>query len=280
MDQITGKYYIIDNMIFESEIIKYSFNNSEYQFYEVLRIAKGVILFLDDHLKRLQDSLISVNLIQYYNDNLVKKYLYELLLANNFAKGNIKFICKFFQNRLNFAAYYIPHSYPEDELYTQGIKLKSYLIERSNPNLKQIHINELIKSRIKDLLNSGEFYEVLLVNSNNIITEGSRSNFFLIKEDTVFSAPENYILKGITRKYILQIIKELKLNYIEKEISIHELSSFDAAFISGTSPKVLPVRSIDRTNFELKNYVLSDIMMQYNLLFEKYIENNNQQFLN
>lgn len=280
MDKIAGKYYIVDNMIFESSDLINQFDNSPYQLYEVIRTINGVLLFLEDHIERLQEALKKINLYRYYNEPDLRRCLFQLLQANKIIEGNIKLLCKESGARLIYAAYYIPHSYPDKTLYKYGIKLKSYIIERTNPNLKQIKVNELIKSKINTLLSSGEFYEVLLVNAKGNITEGSKSNFFLIKENTVYSAPENLILKGVTRKYIVKIIKDLQLNYIEKEVSIKELPFFDAAFITGTSPKVLPVIMVDQVSYSPVNGHLLEIIQNYDYLFNNYILNNKDQLIN
>lgn len=274
MDKIVSEYYIIDNIIFKSSDINYSFNNSDYQFYEVMRTSHGKFLFLDDHLERLLESLKSLNLYQYYIDSVPRKCLNELLI-NNKQEGNVKLICKLAEKKLIYASYFIPHHYPSKHLYQTGIKLKSYIIERNQPNLKQIHVNEFIKNEIIELLSSGEFFEILLVNRESIITEGSKSNFFLIKGNTMFSAPESMILQGITRKYILKIAKVVGLNYMEKEIALSDLYSYDAAFISGTSPKVLPVNKIDEIPFNPNNSYLEKIMLKYNEFFDHYILDHN-----
>jgi branched-chain amino acid aminotransferase len=274
MDKIVCEYYIIDNMIFKSSDNNYYFNNSEYQFYEVIRTFRGIYLFLDDHLERLQKSLECMNLFQYYIDSEAKKCLNDLLIKNNRKEGNVKLVCKVFDKKLVYAAYYIHHYYPSKNEYQKGIKLKSYIIERKQPNLKQIKVNEFIKLEINDILSSGKFFEVLMVNKKGNITEGSISNFFLIKENTLFSAPENLILKGITRKYIIKIAKDSGLYYIEKDIALIDLSTFDAAFISGTSPKVLPVNQIDEIGFTPGNRYLRLIMQNFDALFDHFIEEN------
>jgi len=273
MDSIAAKYYIADNIIFESNTTDKQFNNSEFQFYEVIRTVDGVCLFLTDHLNRLKESLLKVNLLDYYNETEVDHCIHLLINKNNRLSGNIKLLCKTSKNnRLIYASYYIPHSYPSPEMYLTGVKLKSYVFERDQPNLKQISVNEIIKREIQSLVNSDNCYEVLLINNRGEITEGSKSNFFFIKGNTVYSAPEDQILKGITRKYIIQIIRDLSLTYIETSIPYKNISSYDAAFISGTSPKVLPVYKIDTQEYNPNNICLKEIRESFDLLFKQNIE--------
>ena len=88
-------------------------------------------------------------------------------------------------------------------------------------------------------------FEALLVDSNGYIPEGSRSNIFFIKGDTVYTAPKGDVLLGITREYILKTCKELNIRVIEENIHICDLAKLDGAFMSGTSVNVLPIASID-----------------------------------
>lgn len=269
MDKITGQFYIDNNKLIRSDYLNYSFNNSDYRFYEVIRTAKGIFLFFEDHLARLQESLISLNLNQLFEISDARNCLDSLIKANNFLEGNVKLLCKVKNNKLEYSSYYIPHNYPAKELYETGIKLKPYVIERIQPNIKQIQVNENLKKQISEITANADFYEILLVNHNGYITEGSKSNFFLVKENTLYSAPESLILKGITRKYVLKVAKKLGLEYQEKLISLNDIALYESAFICGTSPKVLPVNEIDGISFDIYNPVLRSILNSYNILFEQ-----------
>ena len=53
-------------------------------------------------------------------------------------------------------------------------------------------------------------YEVLLVNRDGVITEGSRSNVFFIKSGEVYTPPTDAVLPGVTRTMIIRILEEWK----------------------------------------------------------------------
>jgi len=80
-------------------------------------------------------------------------------------------------------------------------------------------------------------------------------------------------LKGITREKIIQICNELNYKLIEDFISINNLSSYESAFITGTSPKVLPVASTDEIYFNVNHLLLRNIMSRYDSMIEEYIRN-------
>ena len=95
-------------------------------------------------------------------------------------------------------------------------------------------------------------YEALLVNENNLITEGSRSNIFFLRNNILFTAPDNMILNGITRKYILEICSENNITVKYEPVNADEISDYDAVFMTGTSPMVLPFNRIDDKFFSVK----------------------------
>jgi branched-chain amino acid aminotransferase len=58
----------------------------------------------------------------------------------------------------------------------------------------------------------------------------------------------------------LQLARELLIPVHEKEVSVNELHRFEAAFITGTSPKILPIRQIDGNTFNPENTILRQLM--------------------
>ena len=104
---------------------------------------------------------------------------------------------------------------------------------------------------------------MLLVNREGRITEGSRSNVFFIRGREVWTAPSDRVLLGVTRSKVIDVIREAGLDLHFKSVREDHLASFDAAFISGTSPKVLPIASIGDISYDVNDPVLRDIMKRY-----------------
>jgi branched-chain amino acid aminotransferase len=114
-------------------------------------------------------------------------------------------------------------------------------------------------------------YEVLMVNHAGYITEGSRSNFFLIRENTLYSAPADWILPGVTRKQVLKLASEASIQLVEAPILFSDLAHFEAAFMCGTSPKVMPVKSIDQNTYSVTDPLLTKLMHLFNAHCYNYI---------
>ena len=270
MDTIVGRYYIINNKLLNTIEINFQFNNSGYLVYEVIRTIDGALLFLEDHLERLSNSIRILNPEMEFHKNIVINLLHLLVKENQKLEGNIKLLCKPYNRELNYAAYYIPHFYPSKEMYLKGIKLITYHIERNDPQIKQVKISAAIKNTVQK---SGAF-EALLVNREGLITECSKSNFFLINGNILYSAPEEYILKGITRNFVLKIIKKAGFKNMLTPIKIEDIAKYEAAFICGTSPKVMPVKEIDGIEFNVRQDTLQQIIKQFDKLLADYLRAN------
>ena len=83
-------------------------------------------------------------------------------------------------------------------------------------------------------------------------------------ENCLCTAPDSAILKGITRKYVLHLAEKLGIPIQKREIKRSELNNFSAAFICGTSPKILPVKEIDQHKFSISNRVVEQLIEAYN----------------
>ena len=242
--------------------------------YEVVRLIDGKILFLEDHLDRFSNSLNYTGLKNNYTREEMLAQLGLLICENQITLGNIRF--ELVVNQLTkvqeFLAYFIAHSYPTDEQYKNGVSAAITEAMRNNPNAKRMH-STLIET-INNIIQKEKVYEVVMIHPDNYVTEGSRSNLFMIKDNRVLTSPEKDILPGITRKYILQVCENLNFECQEKRITRSELFSMDALFITGTSPKVLPIKNIANKNFDVNHPMLRLIMKEFDRLLTQLLANS------
>lgn len=253
-------------------------NSSEYQdssfniedsVYEVIRIVDSVALFVEDHYQRMLNSIELQGIGCQITLSEFRHQIAKLISANKQKEGNVKFVCFVSENQSKWALSFIPHSYPSGDEYKNGVKTDLFFGERTNPNVKVIQLD--LRDRANEMIATNKLYEVLLVDKFGRITEGSRSNVFFVKSGTFYTAPASLILVGITRQKVIECIEKLSFNLIEKAISLEELKSFDAAFVTGTSPKILPISEIGKQQFDVRNEMVSKLMVEYDRLIDKYI---------
>lgn len=92
---------------------------------------------------------------------------------------------------------------------------------------------------------SGKNNWALLLDDQGLIAEGSGDNFFIIKDGVVITPKGKNILRGISREYIFDLCKDLKIKCIEKDIDKYDVLTSDEAFMTGTPFCMLPVTSIN-----------------------------------
>jgi branched-chain amino acid aminotransferase len=232
--------------------------------YEVIRIIKGIPLFPADHLDRFfQSSLIAGRKISFSRGE-INEFIYELIEKNDVHIGNILLSCS---DRLRI--FYIPHKYPDEQLYLKGIECGVLQGERDNPNVKvfQTHVRQLADEMIS---NKG-VYEVLLVDHLGRITEGSRSNVFFVKSDIIYTPPGYEVLKGVTRNKAIHLANENNIHVIEHDVLLSDLALFDAVFITSTSSKILPVSKVEELTFNPNNNIVQLLKRVYDELIEQQI---------
>lgn len=242
--------------------------------YEVLKVVSGIPLFYEDHIKRLNNS-IKLAHIEYFiiSESLFIDQIKTLCKANNAYFGNVELrVSKLADNSIQSFIGFIPSSYPQPVSYIEGVKLALFKAERENPNAKVKNTQTRISAN--KLIADKNVFEVLLVNDEDFITEGSRSNVFFIQGNTVYSAPLEYILPGITRKYAIKALEKINVSMAEKLVNKNELHTLDAAFLCGTSLGILPIKQIDNWVFDLQNKWLRGAMFEYNVIVQAYLSEN------
>ncbi|HCW74274.1 MAG TPA: aminotransferase class IV, partial [Clostridiaceae bacterium] len=81
-----------------------------------------------------------------------------------------------------------------------------------------------------------------------------------------YTPPLKDVLGGVTRKRVLSIAKELGMEVRETPMKLENLKNVDAAFISGTSPKILPISDIDEFTYgSSKHPMVNALMTAYDL---------------
>ena len=234
--------------------------------YEVIRLMKGQGLFLKEHLARLSSSLKKSKISAEVDCEKVKSCISKLIEVNPGGDGNILFCVTKTEDLLYIMTWFVQHQYPSADDYRDGVHIRSMNAMRKNPTAKVW--NAPLRNKTAYLKETDQVFEVLLVDDKKNITECSKSNIFLIRGNRVFTTPAEQVLPGITREKVLNICHEQNINVEEKEIPYKELIMYESVFITGTSPKVLPVRYIDNFRFNPGNTLLRAIMSAYDdLLF-------------
>ena len=213
---------------------------SNFSVYEALRVVNRHVVHLDDHIKRLESSASQIGLVlppvpwQEWIDRLIEKDNLEDATMRILVYGGSK--CMIFITWQPLITY--PDSY-----YSEGVAVTTYFGERYLPTCKTSNLL-LSYLALNDARSKGAF-EALLVDRHNQVLEGTRSNFYALMGNTMFTAPDDEVLSGVTRISVLRAAKELGIDVVMRAVKLDEMCNATSLFISSTSMAAMPVSRLD-----------------------------------
>ncbi|MFD2133453.1 D-amino-acid transaminase [Pseudogracilibacillus auburnensis] len=229
-----------------------------YQFgdgiYEVVGIYGGKLFLMDEHLQRLKRSARELSIKLPFTMADIKQDLIELTKVNDVIEGLL-----YLQITRGVAPR--THELPVEKVepmvvaYTKELGDLTELQDMGSTAILQEDIrwlrcdvktlNLLPNTMAKQRAVEQGAVEAIL-NRGEVVTEASSSNVFIIKDGIVYTHPaNNFILNGITRQKVIQILQELNILVKEVPYTVTDLLSADEVFITATKLDVVPINSVD-----------------------------------
>lgn len=230
--------------------------------YEVIAIEEKLPLFLVEHINRFYISISNYKKIdkKHLEEEVIKLIIPELRKGT---KDNIKLTYNTGSESITITRT-VPKK-PPKELYQNGAEVAIFHGERTSPLIKKEH--SLLRDKTERFCKEKNLYDVLLMDHNNHITEGSRSNFLLLdKDNNIITSPTGVALKGITRDKIFKICKAQNISVLEKDITEGILKESESLLITGTSPEILPIIKCGSITFEISNSTITLLKKEFNKL--------------
>lgn len=242
---------------------------SEKKIYEVIRFEKGVAIFMEDHLERIIKSARESDLAISFTE----KDIYNKYNSQNFNDDkiiNVRIEVDENGYSLNFTEPVKTNS----QMYIDGVNVKTVMQERKNPNVKSSEQSYF--SRLSEQYKGQNIFEFILYD-NNILKEGTRSNFFGVKEGKIYTQDNKAVLMGVTRKKVFMLAESLNIPICYDDIYFDKMADMDAFFITGTSIGVMPIGKIDDANFaSARNETLVKLRNAYDNYVKEYIKFHNR----
>ena len=239
------------------------------EFYEVIRVKNRALLFLEDHITRLNHSLKMANIDKTFAIEAVQADFAKLFAADGINNQNVKLSVSFENGHLSCALYYIESVYLNEDIYKNGVQVKTKSFERENPKVKQ---RTIAMQTIRKQLQLDQVYEYLLVNREGLLLEGTKTNVFFVKGTQVITADTRRVLGGITRQHVADLARTHS-DFTESSFTKTDLKEAEAVFLTGTSIGILPVCTVDDINYNsANNPIVLSLMKAYERWENTYIE--------
>lgn len=236
--------------------------------FEGIRVYKGLIFKLEEHLKRLWESANTIMLKIPMTPKEIENAIIGTLQRNKLKDSYVRLVVTRGAGDLGLSPWLCKKPtvfviadkitlYPK-ELYQKGLEIITVptvrnLPEAVNPSIKSLNYLNNIMAKIE--AKNGGCMEALMLNHQGYVAECTGDNVFMIKKTGKGSSLKDYILltppahvgalKGITRQAIIEIAEKIKLSFEERILTRHDLFNAEEVFLTGTAAEVIPVVKID-----------------------------------
>lgn len=225
--------------------------------WEGIRLVNNTWMFLDTHLDRLFEGCKAIDLDMHLSKDEIKGAIIETQERNNMTdsaharlmitRGNkIKpFQQPSLSDGINFV---IIMEHSEEDPIKKGISLVTVPQVRGLPMSQDPKLNS--HSKLNCILaciqaNKAGGDEALMLDPYGFVNTTNSCNFFIIKNNEVWTSTGDYCMNGITRLKIIELCKNNNISVFEKNFSLVDVYSAQEAFITGTLGSLTQVLTID-----------------------------------
>lgn len=231
--------------------------------YEALRVRKNIVYFVSMHVDRLIESSALIGLEHTFSKDQIIRFINEVSEKNNLESSNIKMLLIGGKTPVESTLYIFPVQplYPDRKLYHHGASVQTVKYQRFMPNAKTLNMLPSYLFFTKARKNG--HYDAVFLDGENAILEGTRTNFFVIKNDILITPPKELVLDGVIRQTLVAVAQKNGFTIKEEKIPLSSLKDFDGAFLTSTSTKILPLTKIDEFTYQEIPVKLKELMKIY-----------------
>ena len=255
------RWTYINGDILETSLARVQVEDRAFQFgdgvYEVIRIAHGRLFARQRHMARMKRGAAKINLSL---DDAVLKKIYEAFDAL-MKKQRVEFGQLYIQLTRGVAPrlHQFPRPNVEPTLVLTASELPLLTLEDFENGETAVVVRDdrwlhcdikstslLANVLAKEQAVSRGAQEAILARDGRIVTEGSSSNVFMVKQGTLHTHPDgDLILSGITKDLVKILASQLNIRLVEEPFTVEALRNADEVFITSTLHDVCPVLKID-----------------------------------
>ncbi len=229
--------------------------------FETVKVVAGEPILIDEHLQRL---ISSCQRLKIPTDNLLQQLIADLDYLPYVDLGVVKIIVtagvggRGYQlpddPRPSRIVQLFPFPHFPDNPSQQGIQARWCDIQLSSvPTLAGIkHLNRLEQVLARAEWSDPHIREGILLGSDQFIAEGTMSNIFIVKDNTL-KTPDlsRYGVEGIMRNHIIKLAKQSDLSVSVLPLTKNDLLDADEVFFCNSLIEIWPLRKIAQQSFEV-----------------------------
>jgi len=232
--------------------------------WEGIRLHNGKLAFGDEHFERLYKGAEALDI----NIGMTKEDLEVAVMstieANTMISGvHIRLIVSRGLKRTPYqhpsanvggpTIVIIPeYKKPNKDILTTTLRLFTVKVLRSHPDIQDPKLNTLSKHNcIAACIEADKagYDEALMLDLDGNVSTCNSTNFFIVKDDEVWTSTGMYCLNGITRGNIIKLCSENEIPIYEKDFLLSDVYSAAESFVTGTFGGLIPVSEVDGNIF-------------------------------
>ena len=228
--------------------------------WEGLRVHRGRVAFLDQHLDRLWEGAAALMLDIGMSRDELAGAITDTLQANDMRDGvHVRLMVTRGPKSTPYqdprfsagpATVVIICEYkdPLPATVELGLSLFTVHVRRAHPDTLDPKLNA--HSKLNDITACIQAYtagadEALMLDPDGFVATCNSTHFFIVKHGEVWTSDGRYCLGGITRGNVLRVCRENDIVARERTFSLTDVYSADEAFVTGTFAGVVPVHTVD-----------------------------------
>ncbi len=230
--------------------------------YEVTRAISGVAFALDEHLDRLERSAAGL-MMRTPSRAAIKKAVVDTIAASQLDDAYVRIVVTrgageialdpAMADKPRLIVIVRPAKPPPPEAYRDGVDVAIVGRQRFSPSMPTSTVDPQVKSGnyLGSVIAIAEArkrnaYEAILCDNVGRITEGSSSNFFIVKGRRVVTPPVSVgLLEGITRKKVIELLRKQHIGFAEQPLWPIDLAQADEAFLTSSVRGIVPITRVD-----------------------------------
>lgn len=226
--------------------------------WEGLRVYKGRIAALGDHLQRLQNSAKALAFEKVPSSADIKQAIFSTLEANGMTdEAHMRLtltrgekITSGMNPRFNQSgcSLIVLAEWKAPVYSDAGITVITSSVRRNTPQCldSKIHHNNLLNNILASIeANVAQVDAAIMLDLNGFVSETNDTNIFLVRSGDLQTPFADSCLPGLTRQMILDIARRESIPAQEKNLSLTELYTADEVFTTGTMGELTPILMAD-----------------------------------
>ncbi len=228
--------------------------------WEGIRLHKGALLFVEEHLDRLywgagqiglDIGLERVTLLRELKRTIDTNAMHDgVHIRLMVTRGEKAAPNQDPRNALGQPTVAIVAEYklPDPKLMSEGLSLATSSILCTPAEMFDMRLNShsrlnLIRALLQAIEAGAD--EALMLDPHGFVSSCNATNFFIVRAGVVITSKGSYCFNGVTRGQVISLCRGAGLPVELRDFALPEVYAADEAFVTGTFGGITPVRVID-----------------------------------